>query len=51
MAVYTDPRFSNSEERSAERRVDEAFEKERVRFGIACSLGARHGVHPFRSGH
>jgi hypothetical protein len=27
MAVYTDPRFSDSEERSAEQRVDDAYER------------------------
>ena len=27
MAVYTDPRFSDSEERSADQRVDRAYER------------------------
>ncbi len=38
MAVYTDPRFSNSEESSAERRVDEAFEKSGFGLGSLVAL-------------
>ena len=38
MAVYTDPRFSDSEERSAERRVDEAYEKSGFGLGSLVAL-------------
>jgi hypothetical protein len=38
MAVYTDPRLSDSEERSAERRVDAAFERSRFGLGALVAL-------------
>ena len=37
MAAYTDPRFSDSEERSAEQRVDEAYERSGI---VGIGLGA-----------
>ena len=43
MAVYTDPRFSNSEESSAERRVDEAFEKSGFGLGSLVALALLMG--------
>ena len=38
MAAYTDPRFSDSEERNAERRVDEAYEKSGFGFASLIAL-------------
>ena len=43
MAVYTDPRFSDGEERSAERRVDQAYERSGVGFGSLIGLALLMG--------
>ncbi len=37
-AAYTDPRFSDSEERSAEKRVDQAFERSGFGLGALVAL-------------
>ena len=44
MALWSDPRFSDSENRSAEQRVDDAFERSGIGPGMMMILGAAFGL-------
>ncbi len=44
MALWSDPRFSDSEDRNAEQRVDDAFERSGIGPGMMMILGAAFGL-------